>query len=418
MTKTKLFVFIVTILLLAASVFLYVFQSNDFLIRKYNLPLTPPGFWDTRQIAIAAESYAHGYDPLVENPQNLRGTRLNYPRIWHLIFALGIDQSHTNLIGSIFVIFFLVGVSIFWFTNKFDNITCYILSFALLSAAVMLGLERANIELVLFFILSLALAVNNASAISALTLFMFASILKLYPVFGLVYLLKENRKKFWTLFLSGLGIFIAYMVYTFKDMLLVYSGSANVPGSSFGMNVWWMGLNHPRFLKLGLSENIIHVCSIFSFVMIFLVFSWALLSSLRINDTSRFSQGKHLDGFRAGAGIFICSFIVINNMDYRLIFLLFTIPQLVSWSYNREKGFSMIPLATLSAMLFSLWSTFIMRFLGRKVTFVLEEFSNWIVLAGLFYLFIASLPDWFSNYLRQPFSRITLLNIRSLPADE
>jgi len=418
MTKTKLLLFIGTILLLAASVFLYVFYSNDVLIRKYNLPLSPPGFWDSQQIAIAAESYAQGYDPLVENPQNEGGTRLNYPRIWHLIFAFGIDQSHTNLIGSIFVIFFFIGLGIFWFANEFNDLTCYILSFAFLSAAVMLGLERANIELVLFFIISLALAINNSSAISALTLFLFASVLKLYPVFGLVYLLKENKKKFWAFFLSGLGIFISYMIITFKDLLLVYSGSAKLPGSSFGMNVWWMGLNHPRFLKFGLSEEVIRLCGILSPVMVFLVFMWALLSSIRISDTNRFGKGKYLDAFRAGAGIFIGSFIVINNMDYRLIFLIFTIPQLVSWAYNRDKGFAMVPLATLFAMLFSLWSTFLMRFLGRKATFVLEEFTNWVILSGLLYLFIASLPEWFSNYLRRSLSRVTFLKIRSLPADD
>lgn len=418
MTRTKLLVFIVTILLLASSVFLYVLAENDFLIRKYNIPLHPPGFWDTTQIGIAAESYAQGYDPLVENPQNVSGTRLNYPRIWHLIFALGIDQSDTNLIGSIFVILFFLGTGIYWFSNEFDDITYYVLAFALLSAAVMLGLERANIELVLFFIISLALAVSNSSAISAFFLFMFASVLKLYPVFGIVYLLKENAKRFWVMFLSGLGIFIVYLILTFKDMLLVYSGSAKLPGSSFGMNVWWMGLNHPRFLKLGLAENIIHLCSILSFVMVFMVFVWALLSGLRISDTDRFRKGEHLDGFRAGAGIFIFSFVVINNMDYRLIFLLFTIPQLVSWAYDREKGFSMLPLVTLLAMLFSLWSTFIMRFLGRKATFVLEEFANWVVLAGLLYLFFVSLPGWFSNYLRRPFSRIAFLNILTLPEDK
>ena len=88
------------------------------------------------------------------------------------------------------------------------------------------------------------------------------------------------------------------------------------------------------------------------------------------------------------------------------IFLILAIPQLVAWMYTRARGFSLIPLLTLSAMFLSLWSFFIMRILGRKLTFLLEEFSNWIVLAGLLYLFFASVPDWFKDYLRRPFLSI------------
>ena len=154
MNKTRLLLFIFLILTISVSIFSFVFLDNDFFIRKWNLPLSPPGFFDSRQFTWAAESHALGYDPLVDNPVHPRGMKLNYPSIWHLLFNLGINESHTNIFGSIVVILFFIGIGIFWFSRKFDNITYMFLCAALLSPAVMLGIERSNIELILFFIFS------------------------------------------------------------------------------------------------------------------------------------------------------------------------------------------------------------------------------------------------------------------------
>ena len=406
MNKTRLWLFVVTILILATAIFTSVIFGNVSLLKKWNIPACPPSFLDSRQVAMASESYALGYDPLVENPANPLGMQLNYPRVWHILFALGIDQSDTNLIGSIFVILFFIGVGMFWFSGKFNNLTYVILSIAILSPAVVLGIERGNPELVLFFVISLALIINNYSSIAALFVFLFASILKLYPVFGFVYLLKENKRRFWILFLSGLGMFLIYVLLTLDGIKQVYLTVEQLVGSSFGRNVWWMGLKHPRFLDIQISDSLIIWLQAISYIAIFLIFAGTLFYSLKNKDVNGFGQGEYLDTFRVGAGIYIGCFVLINNHDYRLIFLIFTIPQLVAWMYTKAKGFSLIPLLTLSAMFFSIWSFFIMRIFGRKLTFLLEEFSNWIVLAGLLYLFFASVPDWFSDYLRRPFSRI------------
>ena len=90
----------------------------------------------------------------------------------------------------------------------------------------------------------------------------------------------------------------------------------------------------------------------------------------------------------------------------RLIFLIFTVPQLAAWLSKKDNGLSLVPHITLLAMVFSFWSFFITRFLGQKLTFILEEFSNWVILAGLLYLFLVSVPGWFNDYLRRPLSKI------------
>jgi hypothetical protein len=411
----KSLLFAATILILAASIFSSAFFENDFLLRKWNIPACPPSFLDSRQFAWAAEAHAQGYDPLIESPLNPLGNPLNYPRIWHLLFPLVVDVSRANILGSIVVILFFIGVGTFWFSKKFDNLTYFILSVVVLSPAVMLGIERSNIELILFFILSLALTINYYSSISALFVFVFASMLKLYPVFAFVYLLKENKRRFWILFLSASGIFILYALLTLNDFMQIYKVTPQAPTSSFGINVFWQGLGHHRFFNLPISNSLALFLKVLSYTLAFLILAATLYFSMRQKDAGLYRQGQYIDAFRVGAGIYIGSFLIMNTINYRLIFLIFTVPQLVAWLRDsKEKGISLVPLVTLTAMVFSVWSYFVMRFLGRNLTFVLEEFFNWIMLAGLLFLFFSSLPDWFSDYLRRPFSLIKRFNKQSI----
>ncbi len=404
MTKLRPLLFIFIILALATSIFSYVFLDNDFLIRKWSIPFAPHGFHDSRQFAWAAEAHALGYDPLIENPVNPRGHQLNYPRIWHLLFNLGINESHTNLFGSVVVILFFIGIGIFWFSKKFDNLTYILLSILILSPAVMLGIERSNIELILFFILSLALTISYRSTISSLFVFLFASVLKIYPVFGFIYLLKENKKKFWTLFLSAIGIFILYALLSFNDFYQVYSTTPKLVGSSFGINVLWMGIEHPRHLQIPISNNLAVTLKTISYAIAFLILSVTIYFSIFRENAGLYNQGQYLDAFRVGAGIYIGCFLLMNTHDYRLIFLIFAIPQIVAWLRVKGKTSSLLPHITLATMIFSLWSFVIRRILGRKITFVMEELCNWIMLACLLYLLFCSLPSWLRDDLRRPFS--------------
>lgn len=411
MNRIKIILFAATIIIIAASIFSYVFLDNNFLIRQWKTPLDPPGFRDAQQIGKAAESYAKGYDPLKENLFNSEGYQgLNYPRIWHILFATGINQSHTNFLGSIFTLFFFTGIAAFWFSRKYDNLTYIILFILFLSPPVMLGIERGNIEVVVFFVLAVALWVNYYSTISGFVLFLFAALLKLHPFFAFVVFIREEKKKFWGLFISACVIFISYVLFTL-DLKQMYLIQPKLAKSSFGLNVLWMGLTHPGLLNLKISDNVIISFKVLSYIVLALIFIGALILSVRSYNASKYHQGEHLDAFRVGAAIYIGCFLMGNNFDYRLIFLIFTVPQLVAWLRDKKNGISFVPLVTIFAMVFSLWSYFIVRFLGPKATFLLEEFANWVILAELLYLFFVSLPDWLSADLRRLFCRTTRQNV-------
>jgi hypothetical protein len=380
------------------------------MIRKYNIALGYVTFLDSRQFAWAAESYAQGYDPLYENPNNPVGHRLNYPRIWHIFFHFGINENHADIIGTIVVLLFFAGIGIFWFSREFDNLTYLAMLLAFISPATLLGVERSNIELVIFLILAVALFVNYRLNISALFIVIFASILKLYPIFGLLYLLKENRRSFWILFLSGLGIFIIYGILSLNDFKQVFATTPQLVNSSFGINVWWMGIRHPRVFSIQLSDNAVLFFQVITYVIALMILGGTLFFCIIKKIPAHYKKGQYLDAFRMGAGIYAGCFLLMNTHDYRLILLIFTIPQLVEWFLANRKELLSVPTVILAAMGISLWSAFIMRFLGRPATFVIEEFSNWIMLAGLLYLLFASLPDWLTDFLSRPFSGIKRYN--------
>jgi uncharacterized protein with PQ loop repeat len=406
MLKTRSLLFIITILILSVSIFTFVFYQHNFLIRQWNITLDPPGFHDSRQYAWASESFAQGYDPLIKNPNNPAGHQLNYPRIWHVFFHLGVNESHTNIIGSIVVLLFFAGVGIFWFSKQYDSITYFALSIGVLSPATMLGINRSNIELILFLVVAVAIAVSYRSTITSLAVLLFGSVLKLYPIFGTIYLLRENQKKFWLLTLAALGIFILYGALSINDFRQIFNTTPKLVNSSHGINVWWMGLRHPRVFAIPLSESAVFIFQVTTYIIACLLIGTALFLSTCKIIPKHLRQGEHLDAFRTGAGIYIGCFLLMNTHDYRLIFLIFTIPQLIAWSKNNNGKQLSLPVITLAAMGVSLWSFFIMRFLGRPATFVIEEFSNWVMLYTLLYLLFASAPDWLLNYIKRPLSFI------------
>ncbi len=398
MNKIRFLTFAIITILIVSAIFSEVYLENYRLLGLWNIPYDAPGFRDSYQFAWASEAYALGYDPLIENPLNPRGHQLNYPRIWHALFLLGINENHANILGITVMCLFFLGMGIYWFSNSFDRITYLALSIFFLSPVVMLGVERSNIELIIFFILTISLAIDRYTKITSISLIEFASVLKLYPVFGFIYLLKENKERFLKLFVIAILIFILYAVLTFDDILQVYKTTPKLSGSSFGVNVWWMGLRNPRFFDIPISDRLEFTFKIISYITAFAILFLTMLNSLKSENAKSYQMGTYLDSFRIGAGIYIGCFF-IHNHDYRLIFLAFTIPQLLEWT--RRKIVYRPPLLTLSMIAISVWSFFIMRFLGRKITFVVEEFASWVILMGLLFLFFASLPEWLRNDLKK-----------------
>jgi hypothetical protein len=113
---------------------------------------------------------------------------------------------------------------------------------------------------------------------------------------------------------------------------------------------------------------------------------------------------SHIHGFRIGAGIYVGTFLVGNNFDYRLIFLLLAMPQLIAW--GKEPG----TLGYLSAGSLLL---LVMRFWGEwwtailfppslaAVRYVLMQLTEWLLFAFYSYALIKTIPFGRARLRRQ-----------------
>jgi len=186
-----------------------------------------------------------GLDPMYENPGDPWERPMNYPRVWQLLFALGLEQSHTAMMGLLFIALFLVGNIIFVGSTTF--LTSVLLTLGLFSPAVLLGVERGNNDLLIFFLLALAVVMVRTYSWVSMSLVNIAMILKLFPFFGLVYLLDEDKKRSYTLLALSLVITCFYLGWTYTDIVQIGNTTQKGSAYSYGTNV--IGLYFANFLQ-------------------------------------------------------------------------------------------------------------------------------------------------------------------------
>jgi hypothetical protein len=367
--------------------------------RLWNIPVMSPCFADARDITSGTESKALGYNPYIYNPRDPWGRIQNYPRIWHYLYVVGINQRHTVYFGAALAVLFTI--ALFLYTpSGINNVTASILIASIFSPAVLLGIERGNIDLLMFFLLSVAIFIinkgGNASKVLATISVLVAFILKLFPIFGIGILLGQKKG---TVLRAGFLVIIFAVVYTlisYNDLVFIRQITPKSTDLSYGANVLWMrvglhSLAGAQIIKL-LSYFALALCCIMSFYG---------LCSQKFGDLERFEvDKKFINSFRVGSGIYIGTFLLGNNWDYRLMFLLFVIPQLMLWSrLHVHTIITLISRLSVIAIIISLWYLVIYRFVsgvpfGRTAGFLIGDFSKWAVFGGLLFLFSCSAPQW------------------------
>ena len=337
--------------------------------RVYTLPLH---FGDLRNLTGGAESIARGYDPLYFNPGDPWDRPMNHPRlIQYIVSLLRVNQSHTTFIGSLFMALFFLGI--FLSLKDIDNKTAFILSIVILSPAVILGIERANHDLFIFFLISLALFVIRFPILSMIIL-LIASFIKIFPIFALSYFVKYDRKTCVIVLLSFATIFVLYIFLNRADLPQIFNSTEKHYG------VFAYG-TRACFPSLTLFSSWIPATAIIVSCLVF-----------HMNNLNRFfkdSGSAYIDYFRAGAGIYIGTFFLGNNWNYRLMFLIFTIPQLMLGEANR-----LVSLVTLISIVVSCWSPWFDGLVHNSLLFIIDETFNWLLLSSLFYLLVSTMPAY------------------------
>ena len=378
--KTPFLLFLLLPALFTIGAF-YTYEKGAWVI--WNIPTLQPSFIDARIITASAESHELGFKPEIENPQDPYGRLFNLPSAWKLLFLTKINQMHTDLFAGILIATFFVGL--IGFAHRLKGFSALLLSLCAFSPPVFLAFERGNVDLFIFFLCGLSLTWAGRSRLFSVLFLWIGGILKIYPVFGLISIFDLDKKslgKYAAFFLLALGL---YGMLTFDGFRQAFSNTEVGFDISYGLGVLPYYIeaitgNYGKALIAGLMSIVVVIL-----IVTFSLYLWV--------DSAYSLKGKdsyHLSAFRCGAGIYIGTFLLGNNWDYRLIFLLFTLPQLVDWMRQNK-----VSKYTLMAVLVSFLYLWLVLFL--PFAYFLDELANWFVFAGLFYLAVFSLSEWVKN---------------------
>jgi hypothetical protein len=365
------------------------------------VPSGPSLFFDTRNLTAALECRRLGFDPLVESPCDPWGRPLNYPRVWLVLRFLGLNQSHTVALALMFIALFFAAV--FLLMGKISLGGGALLAVALCSPSVMFAIERANLDIVVFTLMVVAVllwrtARPSAQAISPIVVLIGATA-KIYPVFGLpAYVILRRRLPSVVAGLC-LATFAAYAVMTLNDIQAVARVAPQGQHYAFGARILPVAIYHlviPDRWEGGIVSK--QVLVILPALAIGGVIWFLGRRRLPLEDDTAGTASRL--AFFLGALIFLGTFAVGNNFDYRLVFTLLTLPQLFEWA-TTERGSPRGQLAavTIVALLVLLWIGAVSEPLRLG-----DEVVTWMVVGLMIALLGAAVPRLHAlwNAVRRP----------------
>jgi Glycosyltransferase family 87 len=309
---------------------------------ELGVPPVSPGFFDLRSVTSGWECARQDLGEWPDNPCDPWGRPENYPRIWMAASFLGLGQDDTYVIGTLIAIAFFV-TAILVLPREASLAETLVYGAALCSPAVMFGVERGNVDIALFSMVAVAGLVMRRAPYGpavASALILAAAVLKLFPIGAIGMLAGLPRRTAVICVASVGGLFAVYATATYRDIQTIERVLPQDDEYAYGIHIvgGWLGrLAAPtRLWDVGL-------------VVLGLAVALVLRRWLRPRLTT--APTRELDLFWAGAGVYVVTYALVRSADYRLVFLLLTIPQLVRWASARRA----LPIATLSGVLLTLW---------------------------------------------------------------
>jgi len=323
---------------LLVSIFVMAISFNDVLWINFwgffNAPPQLPPFSDLDAISKALNAKEEGLNPYFDNPYDLKNKTYVYPSIWlHFFDLFNLNQKINFQVFNFILIYFYTFIyfRLSLEVNKYSF--SIILCILFLSSANMLVIERLNIEIIIFILIYWLAA--STSFKSKFILYLTAVYAKLYPIFAVFIFLRNKKILFLMIFLSLLLLFLVRE----EIFLLMKNGNEVALNIAYGVPTLTKGIWYYS-TKLGYFINDDNYKS-FKYLMILLASAYALFLVLirfkfgekKIANSISFEEKL----FICGGGIFVGRFINFSNVDYSLIFLIFTIPYLLKDKITKQK---------------------------------------------------------------------------------
>ncbi len=360
--------------------------------RSINVTPLEPHFYDMHVLLDYAACAAKGFDAYI--PHSCNPENFNIPPIWLGLGQLEIDGSASTWLSIVIITAAcLVVVGLL----KGRSITAGALTLlAVLSPSVLMGVERANADLVIFSLVGLAALTYDERRpwplLSSLALLGLATILKLFPVFCVALGVRATRRSL--LFSSALvSLSMIYLAAIFSYILLI---RRNVPTTfmlSYGYKVIFLGFDHLRVEArqdpLALADT--WVPSAIAIVVLGLAVAVSLIRFRRGRNVPAASKSVAGTAYLFGSGIYCGTFMLGTNFIYRLMFLILCLPQLIDWqSEAKERGQGAMTRGALLAVVLSvLWLNGDAN--GHSTFLLIPQLIDWLLFFAFATILVSNL---------------------------
>lgn len=314
------------------------------------LGLGDPGLWflDSYAILAANDAVTAGLNPYDSIPLDILKRRHVYSDWWLGLRHLGVTRADNFIFGGSCVLGFLA-VALAGLKPRSPREALLYAAVAL-SPPVLLGLNRANNDLIIFTLLGLPLvwlrdpvrpwlvALFGAALVAATGL-------KYYPVVALAALplfVVPRRQGFWL----AIGGAAAALLVLWSERMSLARGVLRFPDSVylFGSPVLWRDLGLPSGTMIALSTAIIALAA------------WWLVQRRFTLGLSKADHGEGATGrwaFAVGALLLLGCFLAGTSFAYRWIFALWLCPWL--WAQLRTPSRARAARIGISLLLLSVW---------------------------------------------------------------
>lgn len=292
------------------------------------IPYQLPPFSDLDSINRSLLSYKEGFNPYLENPNDISGSKYIYPKIWLYIFDFLNLNNEINFRIFCFIIIFSYFFSILNIFTKFKNkLFLVIILFFIFSKINLLLIERLNIDIIIF-LLSCIILFSSKIYIKFI-FFLLTFFLKIYPIFSILIFIKNKKYFFLALLFSFISIVLLKdQIVLIKSNMIPYAMLIAYGFETLARGLYHYSINSNLFIN---NENYIFFKNIIIFFGGIFTLSIFLVNFKFGNKAvnSKLLPDENL--FLLGGGIYLGTFLIATNIDFRLIFLLFTLPLLIKF---------------------------------------------------------------------------------------
>jgi hypothetical protein len=316
--------------LLAGSLYAFGYRDQYHALLDYwGAAPFPSPFLDMNAVTSAVECHRLGFDVYSQNPCDTLNRVHGYSPLWLWLSVLPISTTWDTVLGLATVLLFLMALPFLppgrgWWQTA-------VITLGTVSSVVMFALERANVDVLVFLLAMLAVALTRRSMplrIVGYSVALFAGMLKFYPITLLILAARERLGAFVVVGLVSCGAIALWFMLDAHDIL---RGMANIPTTQY-FDEFVFGA---RDLPYGLAQTLDWTRTAAAGLLVVLIVGAAGVAVALAGRDDTAARLRQLTDAEAsyllvGCVLLIGCFLAAQNILYRSIFLLFVLPGLTA----------------------------------------------------------------------------------------